>query len=241
MVQIIVMTSDSSSHVLPGFAHQWLKYFQPDYDYEVMVCGFTKPEKYHFKWYSIGDYADYPVSRWSDALINVLDNIADEVFILLLDDYYPVRQIDTYAVKMCYDYCQQFSYVIKFDLTTDRLFSDGGGKFNFGYNTYNTLGYLDLIKSSPGSPYHLSLWGGLWRRDLLKRVLIPGETAQQIELNGTSRLSQFGDEMLVLGTRQAPMRHANIVQGGMPNQDAMVGLPALREEDREELRQLGYL
>lgn len=246
-MQVIVMTSDNQYQHLPAYCHQWDKYFGMS-KVDTVFCGFSPlPELGHFDvgidydFYSIGSFDAYPPNRWSDALIKVLDSVADEVFILMLGDYWLIRPTDTYAISMIYDYMHQFKYVIKFDLTTERLFADGGGKYNFGYHTYDTLGYLDLIKSSPGSPYHLSLWGGVWRRDLLRDVLIPGETAQQIELNGTHRLSQKGDEVLVLGTRQAPMRHANVIQGGKPNQDVMVGLPALTEGDREELKELGYL
>lgn len=238
-MQIIVMTSDKGSHTLPAFIHLWRKYFQPKYSYNLLICGYTDPDLGHF--YQIGRQEDYPANRWSDSLLKVLDNAADDVFMLLLDDYWLVRETDTHAVKMCYDYMHQFQYVLKFDLTTERLFADGGGRYLFGYHTYNTLGYLDLIKSQPASPYHMSLWGGLWRRDLLRKVLVPGETAQQIELNGTTRLAQFGDDVLVLGTRQAPMKHANVVQGGKWNQDAMVGLPALAPPDLEALKELGYL
>lgn len=235
------MTSDFGAHTLRGFAHQWLKYFQPQYDHQVLVCGFGDPHLSHFQFYSIGKQEDYPAHKWSNSLINVLDSVAEDIFLLLLDDYWLTRPVDTKAVGMCYWYMKQFEYVVKFDLTTDRLYAEGGSKYLFGYHTYDTLEYLDLIKSSPGSPYHMSLWGGLWRRDLLKKVLIPGETAQQIELNGTNRLSQFGDAVLVLGTRQAPMKHANVVQGGKWNQDTMVGFPSLKEGDLDELKSLGYL
>lgn len=240
-MQVIVMTSDNQYNLIPGYCYLWHKYFGLS-NVETVFCGFTPtttPDLTSF--YSIGNFDDYPPHHWSDALIKVLDNIADDVFMLTLSDYWLTRYSDTFAVKMCYDYLRQFKYVLKMDLTTDRLYAEGGSKYLFGYNTYDTLGYLDLIKSSPGSPYHLSLWGGFWRRDLLRKVLVPGETAQQIELNGTSRLSQFGDEMLVLGTRQSPLRHANVIQGGKWNQDAMVGLPSLKDNDRRELEELGYL
>ena len=162
------------------------------------------------------------------------------------------------AINIIADYMHQFQNVIRFDLTTDRLYSSFGSfspevqaiiaqghiianQFYFGYNTYNTASYLDLIKSDSRSSYHLSLWGAMWRRDLLKRFIISGETAQQIELSGTNRLAQVGDEVLVLGTRQSPLNHANVIQGGVWNQDSRVGLPALIETDREELKGLGCI
>lgn len=240
-MQIIIMTSNKGERSLPGFYHQWAKYFTPAYPYTGLVCGFDEPYDIRtpkeFKFYSIGKQEDYPADKWSDAFIRVLDNVADDVFMLLLDDYWLLRKTDTTGLRMMYDYMYQFENVIKFDVTTERLFAEGGGKYLFGYNTYNTLGHLDLIKSNHGSPYHMSLWGGLWRRDLLQRFIVPGETAQQIELNGTHRLAQVGDELLVLGSRQAPMRHGNIIQGGKINDDVMVGLPALTETDRQAINE----
>ncbi len=241
-MQVIVMTSDNQYQHLPAYCHLFDKYYGMS-KVNTVFCGFSPlPELLYpeYRFYSIGNFDNYPPNRWSDALIKVLDDVADEVFMLMLGDYWLVRPTDTYAVQMMYDYMHQFKYVAKFDLTTDRLYSDPGF-YLYGYNTYDTLGYLDLIKSKPSTSYHLSLWGGLWRRNLLRDVLIHGETAQQIELNGTHRLSQKGDDVLVLGTRQAPMRHANVIQGGEWNKDVMVGLPAMTEGDRQELRKLGYL
>lgn len=237
--QVIVMTSDNQYNILPAFYHLWQRYYHADY--QMVICGFSPlipPSNCEF--YSIGKYEDYPPSKWSDALINVLDTVADDVFMLMLGDYLLTRPTDTQGVKMCYDYLRQFNYVLKMDLTSDRLNSDPGF-YAYNNNTYDNLGYLDLIKSRPHSPYHMSLWGGLWRRDLLRKVLIPNETAQQIELNGTNRLSQYGDDILVLGTRQMPLKHANVIQSGKWNHDAMVGLASLRDEDRKELQELGYL
>lgn len=238
--QIIIMSSDNQYHILPAFFHLWRRYYHADC--QMVICGFTPPDRLpqDCLFYSIGKFEDYPPVRWSDALINVLDNVADDVFMLMLGDYLLTRPTDTTAVRMCYDYLRQFNYVLKMDLTSDRLNSDPGF-YAYNNNTYNHLGYLDLIKSRHNSPYHMSLWGGLWQRDLMRKILVPGETAQQIELNGTHRLSQYGDDVLVLGTRQMPLKHANVIQGGKWNHDAMVGLPALREDDRKELEELGYL
>lgn len=245
MIQIILMTSDNQYHCLPSYFHQFDKYWGLS-SVKTTICGFSSlpielqyPE---YSFYSIGDFADYPADRWSDAFIKVLDNVAEEIFILMLDDYWLVRQADATGIEMIYDYMRQFQNVVRFDLTTDRLFAEGGGKYLFNNHNYDTLGYLDLIKSSHNSQYHLSLWGAMWRRDLLKKFLVKGESAQQIELNGTHRLGQVGDELLVLGTRQSPLKHANVVQRGEWNEDPITGgLPSLKQEDLEQLRGLGYV
>lgn len=207
------MTSDASMDaVLPGFIHQFNKHWSADQD--VLVAGFSKPSfrlPKNFGFYSIGDFGQYPADRWSDALKKVIDNVAEDVFMLLLDDYWLVRDVDRLGVTIMADYMRQFTNVIKFDATRDRLYSDPGRYF-YDYNTYGSAGHLDIIKSPAGTPYHLSLWGGLWRGEHMLKVLIPNETAQQIELEGTRRLSAFGDDLLVLGTRQGPVFHGNILQ-----------------------------
>jgi hypothetical protein len=247
-MQVIIMTSDvSAERCLPGFWHQWDKYFTGLCD--CVVCGFSQPNKKLFggkaAFYSIGKFSDYPAARWSDALINVLDNVANETFILMLDDYWLMRPVDVKAVRMLEGYIGQFVYTLKIDLTYDRLYSStppgGQNRFYWGFNDYGRLNYLDLIQSDPTDPYHMSLWTGIWRRDNLRSVLVPGETAQQIEMHGGERLKARQD-LLILGTRQAPLRHINaVIRGEWNVRDDQSSLHMLADSDVLELQELGYL
>lgn len=246
-MQVIIMTSNISLDKLNGFFYQWNKYFFPSYPYQLVVCGFDeKPPsgsefyKSQHEFFEIGPFIDYPANKWSDALLVVLEKVAEEVFLLLLDDFWLVRQTDTAALKMMRDYLLQFHNVVRFDVTTDRLFAGGGTQYIWNERTYNTLGYLDLIKSDPASEYHLSLWGALWRRDLLKEFIIPGEEAQEIEMQGTPRL-RAREDLLVLGTRQGPLKHTNVFQANSWNKSKTAGLPAICSSDLDILFRLGYL
>lgn len=234
-MQTIIMTSDKYIQAVRPFMYLWNKYFQPDFKQDNVICGFTPPDfelSPNFRFYSIGKFADYPVNRWSDALISVLDEVADDVFLLVLEDYWLTRQVDTRAVKILYDYMRQFRYVLKIDLCGDRLYAMGADL------NYGKVGHLDLIKSMPGSPYHMSLMGGLWSRDLLKKVIVPNETPWDIEISGTVRLSRYDSDILVLGTRQWPLRHTLAFRGG----DAQkLLLDELQPKDVSELRELGLL
>lgn len=238
------MTSDLCNHTLDGFFHQWKKYY--DGEHIGVVVGFSKPDcdmPDNFRFISQGKQEDFPRSRWSWRLNDVLDNVADDIFMLLLDDYWLIRQVDTKAIMMIRDYMEQFQNVIKFDLATERLFSTnaetppgGYNKFYQNRNTYGRLGHLDLIKSDPDSGYHMSLWGGMWRKALLKEMLVPGESAQEIEINGTHRLSQRPD-LLVLGTRQGPLLHINALQGRGWNIAEGFGVLGLDNADIQDLNQ----
>ena len=240
--RIILMTCDKSDYLIPGYAHLLRKYWQPTP--EVLVCGFrTPPDLCGFDFFSIGDFADYPIDKWSDAFLKVLDRIPDEVFIFMLEDYWLYRHVDAQAIKMLYDYMHQFTNVLKIDICSDRLGAQGGQPFVQDANTYAHLNRLDLIQSLPGWDYHMSLWAGMFRRDLLKRLIIPGETAQQIEMSGTTRLSTKHGDMLVLGTRQVPLRHGNILRGGDKSHQYMGtgGQMWMREVDLREMREMGLI
>lgn len=207
-MQILLFTSDKYLHALRPFAWLFQKYWHPEQP--VTICGFTPPTfalPPNFTFHSIGAFRDYPVTRWSDAVIKVLDAVADDVFTLMLEDYWLTRPVNREAVRMADDYMRQFAFVLKFDLCADRLYAAG-------MQDYGTCGYLDLVKSDPASQYHMSLMTGIWRRDLLRKVLIPGETPWQVELEGTPRVRHLAPDVIVLGSRQWPVRHALGYRGG---------------------------
>jgi len=177
----------------------------------VTVAGFTAPEfdlPSNFTFYSIGDFSEYPVGCWSDALIDLLNHFSNiNSFCLMLEDYWLTRPVNTAAVSILYSYMEQFRYVLKMCLTGDRLYSAE-------MTPYGNVSYIDLILSSPQSQYQMSMMAGLWSRELLLSVLVPGETPWEVELNGTPRVRERKDDLIVLGTRQWPIRHTLALRGG---------------------------
>lgn len=247
-MQVIVVASEPMYKCLSPFMYQWHKYAnflvvgELPPTFEVVVCGFDPTDYYYdnfTRFISLGDQVDWPASRWSEKLIRILDEVAEEQFILMLEDYWLTRPVDVRAIKMLFDYAAQFQNVLKIDLTYDRLYINGGGNFLFGANTYDNVGYLDLIKSPPGTPYQMSLWAGIWNREQLKRVLVPGETPQDIEIAGTRRVT---DDQLVLGTRQAPLLHGNIYQSRNSGEPVYADANwAIKAEDLAFMRKEGWI
>jgi hypothetical protein len=232
-VPIYLMTCDKYAKVLPVSAFLFNRFWSPSQ--EVTICGFSPiPEQYklpdNFKFLSIGNQEDYPVGKWSDGLIRVLDMIDDEVFVLLLDDYLFRRPVNIPAIEMLADYMRQFKYVLKMDLCADRLYA-------WGMEDYDNCAYIDLLRSHPGSQYHMSLLTGIWNRTLLRRVLIPNESPWQVELDGTTRLSNMTD-MLVLGTRQWPIQQVLGFRGG---DSSHINLTGLKSADVDDMRTLGII
>lgn len=231
-IDLVVMTSDKYLHALPVFAHLFNKYW--DKEQRVLVAGFSPPLSSlpsNFFFHSIGKFSDYPVNRWSDSLIDLMHQIDLQTFVLMLEDYWLVRKVDTRAVKILYDYAKQFQYVMKIDLCGDRLYS--ANMSEYGY-----VEYIDLIKGDPSAQYHMSLMTGVWNRDQLLRFLMPGETPWQVELEGTNRVRAAGNETLHLGTRQWPVRHTLGLRSGDPSNFFVT---ELQQHDVQELRNLNLL
>lgn len=230
--RIFVTTSDRYLPALRPFAYLLNKYWLPEAS--VVVAGFDKPHfslPANFTFVSLGKQADYPFERWSDALIDTLSAVDDPTLVLMLEDYWIIRPVDTTAVDMLNEYLLQEPDVLKIDLTGDRLYAHGVDLY-YGY-----LGYLDLIKSMPGSPYHMSLMAGLWRRDNLLSALITHESPHEVELTGTTRVSHM-QNLVVLGTRQWPLKHTLALRGG---DSSKLLLDEINPTDVEELRSLGFL
>jgi hypothetical protein len=135
----------------------------------------------------------------------------------MLEDFWLCRPADVRGIKYLYDYAGQFENVLKIDLAFDRLYIHGGSTFLYNANNYGYVGHIDLLRSPHGTPYQFSLWGGIWRRDVMRRFVVLGETAQELEMHGTSRVT---DDVLVLGTRQAPLVHGNIYRSGRGSEPA---------------------
>lgn len=231
-INLIVLTSDKYLHALPVFAHLFNKYWSDEQ--QVTVAGFTEPSlplPDNFSFHSIGKFQDYPVNRWSDAVIDLLHQIDYDTFILMLEDYWLVRHVNVEAVHILYDYAIQFHYVLKIDLCGDRLYA--ANMKDYGY-----VRYLDLIKSDPNSQYHMSLMAGIWNRNQLLRFLIPGETPWQVEMEGTNRVRAVNDDILHLGTRQWPVRHTLGLRSGDPT-NFFVG--ELQPNDLSDLKDLRLL
>lgn len=233
-MRAFVFTSDKTLWALQSFAHLWHKYVGAEWD--VLVCGFTPPAftlPHYFKFHSIGDFADYPVQRWSDAIMRVLVDVQDEIILTTFDDFWVSRRVDVEAIKLLERYMIiEKPYAARVDLTTDRL---------YGANLLDVGAYsrLDIIANDLPVPYLFSWQCGLWRRAELLKYLIPNETPWECEIAGTRRMQDA--RASVYGTRQAPMRYLIAVQQGKLAFDGGYQIPRVPFSDWGELRNLGYL
>lgn len=145
------------------------------------------------------------MDKWSDGLVKYLNSIKEQFVLIMLDDYWLARTVDIRGIGTLFDYMAERPDILRVDLTGDRLYA-GGMKDRESY------GHYDMV-SAPGSEYQMSLMPGLWNKGLLLEVLRLNWTPWQVELEGTSVVNAQ-PELVVVGTRQWPIRIVNSLRNG---------------------------
>lgn len=233
-MRTIVLVADKYLWCLRPFMYQWSKYC----GIPATIAGFSAPPfplLDGFDFHSIGAMEDYPVSKWSDALIEVLRETDDEQVLIMLEDAWVVQPVNVEMVGTLAEYAAHHPEVLRIDLTTDRL-------GNSAMQPYISLSWVDLVYTPPPSSYLLSLCAGIWNKTQLLKYLIPGETPWQLEIDGSRRAND--DNALVLGTRQLPLRHLFAMRAnGKMDLKMTWGVPShpLSDEDIAYLRAQGWL
>jgi len=241
-MNVVVLTCDKYLPSLRPFSFLFNRYWSEARKWDddwlpepVHVVGFSHPEfnlPKNFEFISVGKDEDYPVEKWSDALIDALEGPLSHMsqFTLLLEDFWLVRQVDYGALHELWDYMLAHDDIIKVDIVRDRMFA--GGNRDIGY-----LGCLDLVESDPDSQYQVSLQAGFWNREKLLAILERGETPWEFELQGTSRLAAK-PEWRVIGSKQCPVWYDLVHKGGDPTE---IYLDRMARSDRTELEKIGFI
>ena len=225
-VRVFVTTCDRYLKYIRPFAYLFNLYWSSLQD--VTVLGYKEPDfplPPNFTFHSLGE--DGGQEKWSDGVILALRRVEDELLVLLLEDYWLTRKADNAGVSTLADYVYEHPDVLRLDLTTDRLYA--GNMFDI-----EPYGHYDIIETPPGTPYQMSLQAGIWRRTKLLELLQPGKSPWQVELENSPP-----ERMRVLGTRQNPVRYANVFQGGDP--DTLLNLDRIPGEHVEYMRGQGWL
>jgi hypothetical protein len=224
-LRVIVITCNKYQWLCQPFAYLFNRYWselQP-----VVVAGFSQPNFHlppNFSYHQI-DRDDYPANLWSDGMIKLLKEIPDSHFVLLLEDYLLCRTVDHEAVRGCHEYILNQPDILRIDLTADRLYAGG-------MKDVESCGRLDIIETPSDTPYQFSTQAGIWNRQKLLDILIPGKSAWETEL-----YTPIPDTLRVLGTRQYPVRYVNAMNNGKLKRNE---IGKLAQEHQDYMNQQGW-
>lgn len=205
MIRVFVYTSDPYIWCLKPFAYLFNIYWSELQ--EVIVGGFTPPQfplPKNFTFHQI-DKKPYPKQKWSNGLIRFLQDYQDDVLVLLLEDYLLRRTvdhggIDSLASYMCMN---ENSDVVRLDLTADRLYGKGA-------HDVEPWGHYDIIACDKDAMYEMSLQAAIWNRRNFLRLLKPDMNPWEVEIQTDMTQQPYR----ILGTRQWPVRYANLMLKG---------------------------
>lgn len=202
-VRVILMTCEKYSWCLRPFSYLFNIYWSAQQHVIIGGArdnGYNLPRNFSFL---CEKNCNYGPNKWSDSLIDTLKAIHDEIVVIMLEDYFLTRMADYSGINTLADYMASHPDVVRLDLTTDRLY--GGGMHDV-----EAYGHYDLIACPPNAPYQMSLQAGLWNRRNLLNLLVPGKSSWETEIHTDMANSPYK----VFGTRQYPLRYANIVFKG---------------------------
>lgn len=223
-IPVVVMVSDPFLHLLKPFGYLFNIYWSEQQP--VIVAGYTPPSfslPPNFRWYRIDNFP-YPKEMYSNGMLKFLMNFDEDHFVLLLEDYFLTRTVDHRGVETLAEYCRRHPGVLRCDLTTDRLYNGGM------VDEYESWGHYDIIESPYKSAYQMSFQAAIWNRKLLTRLIEPGKTPWEMEIH-----TQPPENMRVIGTRQAPVRYANIMLKGEIQKDEIKKIPDIHRGKVQDL------
>lgn len=209
MIRVFVYTCDPYLWCMKPFSYLFNTYWSELQD--VIVGGFTPPQfplPSNFRFHQVSR-TPYPKERWSDGLIEFLGAFHDDIFVLMLEDYLLNRTVDhngvaTLSQYMRLDYNQD---VVRLDLTMDRI-----SEFAKGLHDVEGYGHYDIIACDKDAMYEMSLQAAIWNRRNLLSILHPGMNPWEVEMQTDMTAQPYR----VLGTRQNPVRYANLMLKGAP-------------------------
>jgi hypothetical protein len=135
---------------------------------------------------------------WSTLLLNALNTVGTPYVLLTLEDFFLRRKVCTPKVVALFDQLQQES------LRMLRLTPRPGPNFKLNSSEYGGI--------EPNAPYKVSTQAAFWEVETLKKLLTPGESAWEFEINASLRSVELTGFVAVW--REAlPYRHHVVEKG----------------------------
>jgi len=221
------MTSAKYHHLLPGFCYMFNGYWgEPAIIATDTPITQDLPE--NFTIYSYSDWKPLPAPQWSTGLRHALKSIGTGRIALLLEDYYLTAPANMEVIEQGKELFTEYpDSLLRFDLTTDRM-------YNGHAQDLGRYGIVDLVETPFESEYQMSFQAGIWNKNLLLSILPNGLTPWQAEM-----YTQPPKEMRVFGTKNEPVKYANIVKsGGYKHKINYEGIP---DDHMQAMRERGWL
>lgn len=195
-VALLVTSCDEYQDLWDPFFKLFFKYW-PDCPYPVYLGTIHRIyNNYRVKTITVGVDTD-----WSHRFRLMLEHIPNPYVIVLMEDYFLTHYVDTAKIDRLITYMEDQKAGCL------RLFPCPGPDLLCLDNT-------EVGEISKGADYRLSLQAAIWNKQTLLELLHEGESAWELELNGTKRTNDLNTPFLsVTGESPIPYFCTGVVKG----------------------------
>lgn len=210
-MRVFVITSDHYLWCLSAFTYLFNRYWSQDQ--EVVIAGYHTPVfalPNNFRFHRVAA-SNPPQDRWSNSLIAFLKEMPDEFSVIMLEDYWISRPVDIDFVRIAHQYMQTNGNILRFDLTGDVAHCNGDPR---DADSFGFINHYDIVEKPPDKSYRMSFQAGIWNNKLLLSLLQKNKTPWEVEIQ-----TSVPEHILILGTKQWPLRYVNAVYKGELDMD----------------------
>jgi len=195
-VAVLVTSCDKYRDLWEPFFTLFFKYWG-DCPYPVYLgTNHLKYDNERVKTIAVGDDTD-----WSSGFRGMLEEIPHPYVIVLIEDYLLTQPVDTARID------RLVSYMEDKGAGCLRLYPCPGPDLPCPDNP-------EVGEISKGADYRLSLQAAIWNRQTLLELLREGESAWELEINGTERTNDLDVPFLcVIGDSPIPYFCTGVVKG----------------------------
>jgi hypothetical protein len=169
---IVVFSYDGYEDLWDPFFKLWFKYW-PDCPYPIYLQ--TNHKSYPDERVTSIQVGDD--ENWSDSARTFLSQVDASYVLAVMEDYFLLEMIDTNRIQKLVEYTKKNS------LGCLRLFASPQAD----YEIELSLEGENIGEIAIGAPYRVSLQAGIWCKKTLHDLIIPGETAWDLEITGSRR------------------------------------------------------
>ena len=189
-MKIMVITSNKYRCLLPGFAHQFNKYWSSNTQVDVvgdLPCNNALPDNFNF----VHAGKDEGKKSWSNLMISYMNTVSEEYTLVFFDDHFIIGPIDLDVIDEALEILDTNGY--------DKVW---GGQTNGQYDVINNKFHLvtGYIRKS--------FTPSIWRTSVFKSLLIPGQDCHTSEKCWANLIS------VIKGTSTCLIPTADVVRQG---------------------------
>lgn len=172
-LSIVVVSCDRYADIWPHFFQLFHKYW-PDCPYQVFL-GSNHLEYNDQKVTNILTGDDF---NWADSTKKMIEMVPTEYLLMILEDFFIRKPVDTEKIANC--------------LVSLKELNGGYLRLRpFPKPDHVIPGYPEIGLIDKEAPYRLCLQAAIWRKELFLQLVQPGESAWDMEINGSKRSNEF--------------------------------------------------